>query len=282
MHQDRGRAGKAWRLGLAAALAALVAQGARAADAGQPAAPAPEGWIITVTGNISISPEWDGAKTYGVVPYPTFSFRRADAPPAVWSAPDDGVDYALTESRVFNFGPVVRYHSGRYRGADPTKLFGIHDVPWTLEPGFFAEYWAIPDTLRARVELRHGLGADYGFIADVAADYVVHVDRSTFALGPRLGLGDGVYMRKQFGVTALDALWNGNVTPYKPQGGVRSVGAAASYTYDFSKTWSATAYGGYDRLIGEAARSPLVKNLGSPDQFRAGLTLSYAFGFKGL
>ena len=36
------------------------------------------------------------------------------------------------------------------------------------------------------------------------------------------------------------------------------------------------SYAGYDRLNGTAARSPIVK-MGSPDQFSAGLALTYRF-----
>ena len=107
----------------------------------------------------------------------------------------------------------------------------------------------------------------------------MHFGQATFAHGPRLGLGDQDFMRRQYGVTLTDALQNGSVTPFKPDGGLRSAGVATSVTYDLSKQWSAVLYGGYDRLVADAAKSPLVKKLGSPDQFHAGLTVSYSFGF---
>ncbi|MFI4996763.1 MAG: MipA/OmpV family protein [Hyphomicrobiales bacterium] len=254
----------------------------RAADLASPApspAPAAEGWIITLKGNASVSTEWAGAKSYDLEGYPSLSFRRADQP-AIWEAPDDGFGLPVYDSPFFSIGPVARYDSGRYR-SDEKKLFGIRDVPWTVEPGAYAEFWPIPDTLRARVELRHGLNSNNGFIADAAVDYLVHVGQTTFALGPRLGLGDQDLMRKEFGVSLTDALQNGIVTPYKPNGGLRSAGVATSVTYDLSKTWSTTVYGGYDRMVADAAKSPLVRKLGSPDQFRAGLTVSYSFGFSG-
>jgi len=254
-----------------------------AADPGVAAAQAPvpeaDGWIITLKGNVSLSTTWDGAKTYGAEGYPSFSFRRANQP-AIWGAPDDGFGISVYDSPFFSIGPVARYNSGRYR-ADEKKLFGIRDVPWTLEPGMFVDFWPIPDTLRAHVELRHGLNSNNGFVADAGVDYLMHVGQTTFALGPRLGLGDQDLMRKEFGVTPTDALQNGIVTPFKPGGGLRSAGVATSVTYDLSQAWSTTVYGGYDRLVADAAKSPLVRKLGSPDQFRAGLTVSYSFGFSG-
>ncbi|MFI5015129.1 MAG: MipA/OmpV family protein [Hyphomicrobiales bacterium] len=268
-------------LGLASMAAS--AGSSRAADLtaspAPPPAPADEGWIITLKGNVSLSTEWQGAKSYDAEGFPSVSFRRADQP-AIWGAPDDGLDFAVYESPFFSIGPVGRYDSGRYR-SDEKKLFGIRDIPWTIEPGAYVEFWPIPDTLRAHVELRHGLNSNNGFVADAAIDYLVHVGATTFALGPRLGLGDQDLMRKEFGVTLTDALQNGIVTPFKPNGGLRSAGVATSVSYDISKAWSATVYGGYDRLVADAAKSPLVRKFGSPDQFRAGVTLSYSFGFRG-
>ena len=267
-------------------LLVVAAAASRAADLGAstlaPPAPAStDGWIITLRGNVSWSSNWTGSKSYGVEAYPDeISFRRANEP-ATWGAPDDGFGFPVYQTPYFNVGPVARYDSGRYRN-DDNKLFGIRDVRWTVEPGGYVEFWPLPDTLRAHLELRHGLDSRDGFVADAAVDYLVHLGQATFALGPRLTLGDQDFMRRDFGVSVTDARQNGIVTPFKPMGGVASAGLASSVTYDISQTWSTTVYGGYERLLGDAAKSPLVRKLGSPDQFKAGLTVSYSFGLKGL
>ena len=170
--------------------------------------------------------------------------------------------------------------SGRYR-ADDQKLFGLRDVRWTIEPGAYVEFWPIPDTLRAHFELRHGVDSRDGFVADAAVDYLWHVGPATVAIGPRLSLGDEDFLRRDYGVSFTDAVQNGIVTPFKPVGGLHSAGVATSLTYDVTQAWSTTVYGGYDRLVGDAAKSPLIRKLGSADQFKAGLTVSYSFGFSG-
>ena len=238
------------------------------------------GWVATLKANAGFLPDWEGAKSYTFLAYPSVSLARGGA--QEWSSPDDGLDFSIYDAHGFSIGPVAAYELGRYRSDDPRRLFGIRDVPWTIQPGIFAEFWAIPNTFRARLEVRHGLGSGNGFVADAAADYLLHFGPATFALGPRLSLGDQEYMRRQFGVTLTDALQNGSVTPFKPDGGLKSAGVSTSMTYDFSKRWSAVIYGGYDRLVADAAKSPLVKRLGSPDQFRTGLTLNYSFGLSGL
>jgi MipA family protein len=277
---------------LCALLFAATLNPAFSADLGTPqtgasdSPPAPatsslgSGWVATLKANAGILPDWEGAKSYSFLAYPSVSLVRADA--LEWSSPDDGLDFSIYDAHGFSIGPVAAYELGRYRNDDPRRLFGIHDVPWTIEPGVFAEFWAIPNTFRARLEIRHGLGSGNGFVADAAADYLLHFGPTTFALGPRLSLGDQEYMRRQFGVTLTDSLQNGSVTPFKPDGGLKSAGLATSVTYDFSKQWSAVAYGGYDRLVADAGKSPLVKKLGSPDQFHAGLTVNYSFSLSGL
>ena len=57
-----------------------------------------------------------------------------------------------------------------------------------------------------------------------------------------------------------------------------SVGALASAEYRWSKRWSVVADARYDRLLGEAADSPIVRDLGSRNQFSAALGLKYSFG----
>ena len=238
------------------------------------------GWIATLKANAGFSPDWEGAKSYSFLAYPSASLRRADA--REWSAPDDGLDFSVYDARGFSIGPVAGYELGRYRNDDPRRLFGIHDVPWTIEAGVFAEFRAIPNTVRVRLEIRHGLSSGNGFVADAAADYLLHFGPATLALGPRLSLGDQDFMRRQFGVTFTDFLQNGSVTPFRPEGGLKSAGLATSVTYDFSKQWSAVAYGGYDRLVADAGKSPLVRKLGSAEQFHAGVTVNYSFSLSGL
>ena len=64
---------------------------------------------------------------------------------------------------------------------------------------------------------------------------------------------------------------------YNPGGGVHSLGAEAGLTYRLGRRWGLFGYAGYDRLIGDAADSPIVRAFGSRDQFSGGLGLFYEF-----
>jgi len=114
-------------------------------------------------------------------------------------------------------------------------------------------------------------------VADLGLDVVQRFGRITLSAGPRLALGDGEFTRTYFGVTPAEAALNGQVAPYRPSGGITSVGATAAISYDWSQQWSSTAFVTYKRLVGDAADSPIVERFGSENQVGLGLTLSYSF-----
>ena len=237
-----------------------------------------DSWIVTVKGNLFASPKWDGSKNVTPVFYPSASLRRASEPPK-WSSPDDGISLEAYQNGNFSAGPVGRIQTGRYWGTN-SELRGIHKVPWTVEGGAFASYWLTPE-LRLRGELRRGFREKDGFQANFGADIVQSFRSWTVAIGPRLVVADGSYMRTHFGVTNEDAIRNLKVTPYRATAGIKSVGLYASATYKISDSWSTTVHGGYDRLVASAARSPITRNIGSANQFMIGLSLSYSFPVKG-
>ena len=174
-----------------------------------------------------------------------------------------------------------RYQAGRYRADDRGKLTGIHDAKWALEPGLFGELWAVADTVRLRGEIRYGVNGYHGVVGNLSADYVARVGKWTLSAGPRVAVAGKDYMDTYFGVTSADAAANSRVTAYAPDAGVKSVGLAAAATYKWNDQFSTTVRGGYDRLVGSAADSPIVRNIGSRDQFSVGATASYTFDISG-
>ena len=55
----------------------------------------------------------------------------------------------------------------------------------------------------------------------------------------------------------------------------RPIGLTASFLTQLGPSWGIYTYAKYDRLVGDAADSPLVTQLGSRDQFSGGLALTY-------
>jgi outer membrane scaffolding protein for murein synthesis (MipA/OmpV family) len=268
------------RAAFASGIALCVAGAAQAASDANKAGSTPTGWLLTVSGTALVVPEFPGSGSYGFIAYPALSLRRTDDP-KTFKAPDDGISFALFGDSRWSVGLVGRYQGGRYRQSDMARLYGISDAKWAGEAGVYGEFWPLADTLRLRGELRYGFNGYNGLVGNLGIDYVQRVGRFTLAAGPRMAIAGGEYMDTYFGVTAQDALWNGRVTPYKAEAGVKSVGVAASATYQWNDQWATTVRGGYDRLVGSAADSPITRNLGSRDQFTVGASASYSFALDG-
>lgn len=260
------------------ACAALAGLGGGAA-AQQPASAKDEGWILSLRANVGLGPSWPGSDKLRFLAYPTASLRRAGTPNQ-FAAPDDGIGLALLDNGVFRVGPVARFVGGRYASQDG-RLIGLRKIQWGGEIGAFAEFWPVQDAVRARVEVRQGVRAHSGLVADVGLDAVYRIGANTLSLGPRVAMGSQRYVDRFYGATPAEAAANGLVSAYAPSGGVTSVGAMASVNTTWSPAWSTSVYAGYNRLVGDAAQSPITRGLGSPNQYRFGATATYSFSLPG-
>lgn len=257
-------------------LASTASVSAQAADPTFTQLPvSPSGWIVTLRANLRAQPSYPGADDLSFIGYPSFSLRRAGTVER-FSAPDDGLSFSFLDDSALRFGVVGRFQGGRYL-QDDRRLFGLNKIDWAIEPGLFVEYWPV-EFLRARAEIRHGINGHHGFVADLGLDLVQTFGAFTVSAGPRMSLGDSDFTQTYFGVTPEEAALNGVVTAYSPSGGITSVGATASASYNWSEQWSTTAFVSYKRLVGDAADSPIVKEFGSENQVGLGLTVSYSFG----
>jgi outer membrane protein len=243
-----------------------------------PAAPAPTGYIVTITGDVQGAPQFPGSDKMTAFFYPGVEWRRVGEPER-FHAPDDGISFSLYESPWLSFGPTARF-VGERRPKDDRDFTGLHKVDWTIEGGAFLEVWPV-DFLRARVEVRQGFNGHEGIVGNLGLDFVQRAGAFTFSIGPRLAFGDSDFTREYFGVTPIESVLNGRVNPFRPDGGVTSVGGLASVRYRWSEAWATTVYGGYDRLVDDAGRSPVSRVLGSRDQYIVGAQLSYSFYFPG-
>jgi MipA family protein len=238
----------------------------------------PGDWTVTVGVQGKVQPAFEGAKKYEIEPVPVFSLRRRGTVPR-FSSPFDSASISLIDVGGFHFGPAGKYKSGRKEGDYPAELRGLGDVDFTIEAGFFAEYWP-GDWLRTRVELRRGFGGHDGFVADLSADVIRSFDeRWTLSAGPRLSLADSNALAPYFGISATQSALSG-LPAFDAKGGLHSVGAGAQLRYRWTPQWEVRGYVEYSRLLGDAASSPLVTERGSPDQFTFSLGVSYSFDIK--
>lgn len=265
------------RLALASILSA-PASAALAADLAPTTPPPPPGWQVTVGLGPEVQTAFPGAKAVTVWPTGTLDVRRP-GDPIPFSSPDDGFGVPLLDYGWVKAGPVARVLPQRGLSNGNGAFFGLPNVNWSLELGIFGELW-YAEHLRLRAEARQAVNGHKGFDANIEIDGVQRWNAFTFAVGPRLQFGDTQYMNAYFSVTPAEALANGRITPYQANGGLSTVGVFGSVKYDFTPAWSATVFGGYNRLVSSAAASPIPNNLGSLNEFSAGVLVAHTFNLQ--
>ena len=249
---------------LAAILAAAALTPAHAED--EPAR-------TRITLGPQIYPSFPGSDDFDIGPLVDVSRVRGDKAFG-FEAADESFGFALVKSHGFEIGPVVNWE-----GVRSAKDVGaaLPKVKFSVEPGVFASY-AISDSFRLRGEIRKGVTGHKGWIGTAGADYVMRDgDAWLFSIGPRVTWGDDKYHDAWFSVAPADAGPSG-LPAYDADGGLEAIGATASFLTQITPRWGIYSYAKYDRLTGDAAHSPIVRQLGSRNQLSGGIGLSYTFG----
>lgn len=217
-------------------------------------------------------PRFPGAKGVVVRPFLDFSRVRGDQV-FQFEAADESSGVSVVRTNGFAAGPAINLEGSRRTRDVP----GVPKVGFTVEAGGFVQYTASALPVRGRVELRQGIGGHKGLIGVASLDYVARDrDEWLFAIGPRVTYSNGKYQRAYFGVPD-DSVATSGLAAFRPSGGVHAVGATASYLKQLSRHWGVSTYAKYDRLVDDAADSPVVRRYGSRNQWSGGLALSYTF-----
>jgi MipA family protein len=216
-------------------------------------------------------PSYPGSDS--LVVRPLIDFSRADAGEDFkFEAPDQAFGLTVLRSNNFTLGPSLAFEGKR----SSSDVGGLPEVDFSLELGGFAQL-EVGEHVRFRAEARQGVTGHEGFISVLSADYVIRDrDRQLFSFGPRVTMTDSNYQNAYFGIRPEDA--SPALPAFDAEGGLQSVGAAASFMRQLSPRWGIYSYAKYDRLIADPADSPVVAAFGSRNQFGGGIALTYTFG----
>jgi MipA family protein len=234
-------------------------------------------WTVTVGAGGELKPDFEGSKRYMPGAVPIFSILRAGSPDQFHS-PRDNPSLALFDTGVFRAGPAGKFVPARTAGQF-AELNGLGDVKAAVELGGFAEYFPV-DWFRTRAEVRQGFGGHDGVVADFSSDFIVPLwPRLTWSGGPRFSLATTRATAPYFSINQVQALASG-LPAFNARGGAHSAGAGTQLRYQITPQWEAHGYVEYNRLLGDAATSPLVTLRGSPNQATAGIGISYSFDVR--
>ncbi|MEX2482676.1 MAG: MipA/OmpV family protein [Gammaproteobacteria bacterium] len=244
----------------------------------QPARPA--GWRIGIGLAPVVSPVFEGADDYGFSVFPDLRFQYRDR---FFASVPEGIRYHVIHGPRLVAGPIARVRFGREEdnGGSPflvtgavDGLDGLGDIDAAAELGGFVSYRMAP--WRARAELRHGIGGHEGVVGDLSLDYTGGSRGIRYTIGPRLRFGSADFVDTYFGISAAQSARSGLPT-FDADGGLNSAGIGASVIVPRGKRMTLVVFGGYDRLLGDIADSPLVERRGDANQLSLGASLSWQF-----
>jgi outer membrane protein len=217
-------------------------------------------------------PTFTGADTHRISPYGKIDIAHGTEA-FRFKAPDDSFGIAVISRHGFSAGPALNL--GRSR-KDSDVGAPVGKIPATVEVGGFAQY-EIGTSGRVRAELRKGLGGHNGIVGAVGVDKIWRDgDRYVFSIGPRILFSDAQYQRAYFGVTPAASTASG-LPVYTPHGGIHAAALVSGLSYQFTPRFGLFGYARYARLVGDAAKSPIIRQFGSRNQVSGGIGLSYTF-----
>jgi outer membrane scaffolding protein for murein synthesis (MipA/OmpV family) len=229
--------------------------------------PLPE-WRATVGAGAMLQPNYEGAKRYKAEPSGIIDLRYRDT---FFLSDGEGIGVNLLHGPGYRAGVAVSYDLGRDTHDDP-RMRHLPNIGFAPEPKLFAQYFLVPVVLT--VDLRKGIGGHNGLIGDVGAYVPLPLGDSAYLfLGPSVTMADSRYMDSYFGVSAASAAASG-LRPFTAHGGIKNATLGATAVWLFGDHWLLIGQGAYERLLGDAAASPITE---SRTQFVVGLDVGYRF-----
>ena len=229
-------------------------------------------YVMDLGVGVMAKPRYPGSDEVIAVPFPLIAVGKFYVP---------GIGQVIDEDRQVNrlsIYPSFNFN-GKRDASKSNELEGMDDVDWALEVGLGVAYRY--DWIRGFAEIRQGFNGYSGQVAEFGVDFIANpTENLELMVGPRAGWGSEDYMQTYFGITSKEALASPNFdSKYDADAGFNSVGIAATASYGLTEDVTFHLRGGWDRLIGDAGDSPIVKE-GSENQFYGGAGLSYEFDFS--
>lgn len=191
----------------------------------------------------------------------------------------------------FKFGPLLNFRTERSARIEDQQVEALGKLPRTLEAGLYAGIaktgvlTSKHDQLGFRVSFVHDvLGKHNSYVMIPSIEYGTPLSRTSY-IGTQASLsyvGKG-YGRQYYNIDAAGSAASG-LAVYSAAGNKAgfakmsfTLAAAQSLSGDLRKGWTIVFAGQYGRMLGRYARSPIVADAGSEDQWLGGLGLAYTF-----
>lgn len=226
-------------------------------------------------------PEFEGADKFRPVPLIVSRFKAFGAEVELEGL-EGKVD--LLPHPVWRAGPAFGVILPRNDDfVDDLVIAELPSIGAALELGAFAGFRTPFGTLKegalsGTVTVRYdALGAHNGLTVDGELEYFFAVNRMLrIGVAANASFATSDYFDTYFSIAAEDVV-SARVLPFEASGGARDVGAEVFSILSFSPRWGIFSRVAYNRLLSDAADSPIVQDIGSPNQVFAGAGLFVSF-----
>ncbi|WP_328517728.1 MipA/OmpV family protein, partial [Ralstonia solanacearum] len=213
--------------------------------------------------NVGAAPRYQGTDQYAVTVMPGF---RADFGNGLFFDPTrGGAGYVKHFANGMFASAAMSYDLGRsdenrYGRPGSDYLQGMGDVKGALLGNITVGSKIVRDiTVSATLELPL-TNRDRGWSGrlDINAP-VVSWGANKITVSPSVYFGSRKYMQTYFGVTPQQAA-NSGFAPYVAESGIQATSVSVAWRHSVSRNWTVQSAIGATRLLGDAAKSPVVQN----------------------
>jgi MipA family protein len=182
----------------------------------------------------------------------------------LFADPFNGVGYSFDPAGDVNYGLRASFETGRSVEAG---LPGFEKIKPRLNPGVFANY-KVNDAVTLKSALRFGVGdALDGSVLNLGASYKIYnANYISVALNASVKYANSSYMQSYFGVTPAQSAASG-LKIYQPSDGFSTAQVGVTAGFPISRQIYIFSSASVQRLLGDAANSPLVKKQNQPSGF---------------
>jgi len=237
-----------------------------------------QGVSVLLEPGVGFVPDHDGSRDYELAPLWRVRADNLYHPSTFVEVNGASLRSNLLPHEHLRLGPSATYVPAR-RNVQNDRVDALGDTRDSVLVGGLLGYeLVVPQLglLGAEVDARYDVAGDIGGLVTLRGTYAVPFAGGLclLVLVPELTYASADYAKELFSVDEAASERSG-LRRYEAGAGFKDVGVTAALSIRLSERFQLEGVGRYGRLLGEAADSPLVADVGAEDQFVSGLLIGY-------
>jgi outer membrane protein len=237
-----------------------------------------EGMSFTLGAGVGAAPDYEGSEDYELVPLWNLRIANLYHPRTFVQVIGPRLRSNFLPSDHWRLGLSGQFIKER-DDVENDQVDDLEKVDPALMLGVIAGYDFLADSrqdLFVEIDARQDVANDNGLLATVRGGYGGRLSQ-TWRLDASVGStwASEDYMSSYFGIDAADAARSG-LDQFNADEDFKDVSVGGALTYQYERL-SVSLLANYARLIGDAADSPVVDDVGDENQFFGGALVNYMF-----